>query len=339
MFRAPIANGFDGGVVDGGSLEEFFATVGKQAVLQWLADNAVAAEKHVDRYCAETKDLVGRKELSDPPRTRDAALFMAGRSDWEGGKVGLLHLPDSITQRMNNPMGAWRQAGPELYAGLDFDWMTELLQFDYWSLLGAGPMRDAQAATFYEELLPNYVTLMSWTKLRLIKGAREGKLAQASVETRHLAGLIRSSGTVLGELVAGALSNIERKVWEDVGQPLPEGLPTSDETWRLRHSTFAGMYFLYPGVPRAVREKALKCIPLRCGALTEAIGAAAALRQLVPGTQQDVDWLLAQRPCDPELAARAARSPPATRDFLSRNLVGEPAGIEPSLQSLTDGGL
>lgn len=337
--RRLVSGGFDAGSLDGGSLQDFVETVGKQAVLQWLAENATAAERHVDRYCAETKDLVKRKELSDPPRNHDAALYMAGRSDWEGGKIGLLHLPDSITQRMSNPPGAWRQAGPELYAGLDFTWMTELLQFDHWSLLGAGPLRDKEAANFYEEILPNYMPLMNWSKLRLIKGVHEGNLAQASVEVRHLADLIRSSGTLIGEMIRFAIYGLERKVWEDLGQPMPEGLPSTDEAWRLRHSAFAGMYFLYPGVPRAVREKALACIPTRCAALMEAIGAAASLRQLLPEAQLDLAWLQAQSPCDPELAARAARSPPITRDVITQNFMGGPAGIEPSMQSLTDGGL
>lgn len=140
-------------------------------------------------------------------------------------------------------------------------------------------------------------------------------------------------------MIGVSLFNIERKVWEDLGQPPPEGLPTGDESWRLRHSAFAGTYFLYPGVPRAVREKALKCVPMRCAALIEAIGAAASLRQLAPDAQQDIDWLLAQRPCDPELASRAARSAPVTRDFITQNFMGGPAGIEPSMQSMTDGGL
>lgn len=331
--------GFDAGaVVDGGSFDEFLETVGKQAVAQFLADNASAAQKHVDRYCAETKDLVKRKELADPPRQRDAAVYMAGRTDWEGGRIGLLHLPASLTQRMSNPPNAWRQAGPELYAGLDFTWMSELLQFDHWSLLGAGPLRDDKPTSFYEANLPNYVTLMHWSKLRLLKGVHDGNLAQASVEVRHLAGLIASSGTLIGEMIRISLYNIERKTWEDLGQPVPGGLPSADENWRLRHSAFAGMYLLYPGVPRAVKEKALKCVPMRCAALLEAIGAAASVRQIVPGMQQEIEWLQGQSPCDSQVATQAANSPPATREILTQNYMSE-RGLVSSMQSLTDGGL
>jgi hypothetical protein len=332
-------SGFDAGApADGGSFDEFLETVGKQALAQFLADNAAAAEKHVDRYCAETKDLVKRKELADPPRNRDAAVYMAGRSDWEGGRIGMLHLPASITQRMGNPPNAWRKAGPELYAGLDFTWMTELQQFDHWSLYGAGPLRDDKPTNFYEANLPNYITLQSWAKLRLLKGVHEGNLAQASVEVRHLAGLIASSGTLIGEMIRLAMYGIERKTWEELGQPMPEGIPSTDEAWRLRHSAFAGMYLLYPGVPRAVKEKALKCIPMRCSALVEAIGAAASMRQLVPGMQQEIDWLRSQSPCDAEVATQAANSPPATREILTQNYMRD-AKLLNALQSMTDGGI
>ncbi len=324
--------------VDGGSFDEFLETVGKQAVTQFLADNAAAAEKHVDRYCSETKDLVSLKELADPPRSRDAAVYMAGRADWEGGKIGMLHLPASITQRMSNPPNAWRNSGPELYAGLDFTWMTEVMQFDHWSLYGAGPLRDEKETNFYEVNLPNYVSLQHWAKLRLLKGVHEGNLAQASVEVRHLAGLIASSGTLIGEMIRISMYGIERKTWEDLGQPMPEALPSADEAWRLRHSAFAGMYLLYPGVPRAVKEKALKCIPMRCAALVEAIGAAASMKQIVPGMQQEIDWLRAQSPCDTEVATRAANSPPATREILQQNYMSD-ISLMNSLHSLTDGGI
>jgi hypothetical protein len=337
--RLATATSRDAGeAVDGGSFDEFLETIGKQAVAQFLADNAAAAEKHVDRYCSETKDLVSRKELADPPRNRDAAVYMAGRADWEGGKIGMLHLPASITQRMSNPPNAWRKAGPELYAGLDFSWMTEVMQFDHWSLYGAGPLRDEKETNFYEANIPNYISLQHWAKLRLLKGVHEGNLAQASVEVRHLAGLIASSGTLIGEMIRIAIYGIERKTWEDLGQPMPEALPSADEAWRLRHSAFAGMYLLYPGVPRAVKEKALKCIPMRCAALVEAIGAAASMKQIVPGMQQEIDWLRAQSPCDAETATRAANSPPATREILQQNYMSD-LSLMNSLNSLTDGGI
>ncbi len=310
----------------------------REVVQAWLAQNAAAAEKYVDRYCEETKGLRRNKTFTEPPRTRDAALFMAGRTDWEGGVVGLLHLPAPLTERMNSPPGAWRTMGPELYAGFDFGWMRELLAFDHWSLLTAGPLRDHPDVPFFEAPLPNYVTLQTWAKLRLLQGLREGDLAAASLEVRHLADLIASSGTLLGEMIRVAIHGIERKTWDDAGLVPPDPPLTDAERFEARHASFAGMYFLYPGVPRAVREKALECVPSRCSALVEAIGASSSLAGLVPSATGDVEWLLAQAPCDPALAAQAAKAPPITAELAMQNFNGE-RSLEKSMRQLTDGGL
>jgi hypothetical protein len=263
---------------------------------------------------------------------------MEGRSDWEDGHIGLLHLPESITARMGNPPQAWRTAGPELYAGLDFTWMTELLQFDHWSLLGAGPLKDTHDMSFFEAPIPNYVTLQYWAKLRLLKGVHEGNLAQASVEVRHLAELIGSSGSLVSEMIRISFYGIERKTWEDLGQQPAEPLISADDAWRARQAGFAGMYLLYPGVPKAVREKALKCMPMRCTALMEGLGAAAALTQLVPSAQEDVEWLQSQSACDPELAKWVARSPPVTKEMALQSFSSE-RNLEIAMRALTDGGL
>lgn len=309
-----------------------------ETLRRYLAENAAAAEKYVDRYCEVAKSLQDRKALAEPPRSRDAALYLSSRVDWEGGRIGSLHLPASITDRMGNPPQAWRGAGPELYAGLDFSWMTDLLQFDHWTMLAAGPLRDDEAVSFFEAPLPNYVTLQNWVKLRLLKGVHDGELESASREVRHLAALCASTGTLVGEMIRVAIYNIERKTWEDVGQPIPQDGLTADDAFRARHASLGGTYFLYPGVPRAVREKALKCVPTRCSSLLEGIGVTASFRALVPSAQQDLDWLLAQKPCDDALARRLTNVPPVKPELLEQ-MLGSEGGIVKSMAALTDGGL
>lgn len=332
------ARGSDaGGYEDGGAPALDDQAAQAEALQRWLAENAAAAEKYVDRYCEETRGLQGRKALAEPPRNRDAALYLAGRTDWEGGRLGLLHLPESITSRMGNPPQAWRSAGPELYAGLDFSWMTELLQFDHWTMMAAGPLRDDDAVSFFEAPLPNYVTLQYWVKLRLLKGLHEHDLARASQEVRHLATLCASNGTLVSEMIRVSLYGIERKTWEDLGQPMPEGGLTADDASQARHATLGGPFFLYPGVPRAVREKALKCIPTRCAALLETIGVTASFSALVPSTREDLAWLLEQKPCDEALARRLTRSPPVAPEILRQ--LQDMGGIKRAMEGLTDGGL
>lgn len=326
----------DAGPADAASLDSMADVLRADAVKAWLRTNAAAAERYVDRYCAETKRLT---PLAQPSRTRDAATFMAGKSDWENGTIGLLHLPAALTERMANPPLNWRTFGPADYAGLDFTWMRELLAFDHWSLTADGPLKNVESMG-WDSPLPNYVTLQSWVKLRLIKGRVENDLPRASLEVRHLADLCASSGTfLLGEMIRTAMYGIERRVWEDAGLSPPEPLPTSDEVQRLRHASFAGMYFLMPGVPRSVREKALACTPARCATLTEGLIATAALRDLAPNAAEDLEWLQAQGPCDAVAAARFARGPAQPLETLFESYAGE-TGVEHAMLALlsVDGG-
>jgi hypothetical protein len=70
----------------------------------------------------------------------------------------------------------------------------------------------------------------------------------------------------------------------------------------------------------------------------EGIGVAASLSQVVPGTKEDLEWLQAQSPCDPELAKWVARSPPASKESALQAFSIERT-LETSMRSLTDGGL
>lgn len=312
--------------------------VNAEIVQAWLRTNAAAAEKHVDAFCEQARRVSKLIDFEPKTRQRDAAVYMAGRTDWEGHRYGLLHLPDSLTTRMKDPPLAWRRFGPSDYAGLDFSWMQELAQFDHWTLSAQGPMSTSDTVDYFTAPLPNYVTMQNWVKLRLVKARDEGDLAQASLEIHHLGDLIASSGTLIGEMIRAALFNIERGFYEDAGVQAPLPIPTASDVTQLRGVAFSGMYFLFPGVKREVREKALACLPMRCVGLTEAIGSTAALRNVVPDAQAHLDWLLAQSPCDPLQAQRMARGPGVSIDELVDNYSGDSVGVEKWMQRLLDAG-
>jgi hypothetical protein len=310
----------------------------------FLARNAADAERSVDRYCEATKGLKRLETPSPVDRHRDAAYYMGIRTDWEDGRIGLLHLAKSLTDRMNNPMYSWRNFGPADYAGLDFSWMHELEQFDSWSLSGDGPLKGDLTVSAAEAPIPNYVTMQNWVKLRLVKGANDGDLPTAIREVRHLGDLIASNGTLVSEMIRLAFQGIERGFLESRGI-VPEDPPLSaTQVSSLRFATFGGMFLLYPGVPRAVKEKALKCMPVRCSALSEAIAFTASVRDLVDDAAGDIEWLQQQSPCDPALARTVGRSPPIDPQRLGliipERLMGPGvSGIADSLRSLLDGGI
>jgi len=287
-----------------------------------LAQNAEAATRNVERFCELSRKLSKVKAFSPgAPRSRDASLYLSSRVDWEGGTIGSLHLPKPLTERM--AALAWMSFKPADYAGLDFAWLTELLEYDTWSMSKTGPLRDLNITNFYEAPIPNFVSLQQWSKLRLAKGLNENDLPRASLEVQHLADLCGSTDILIGGMIRSAILGIERSMYERLGQPLPEALPTADEAFAYRRTTFASMYFLYPGVPRSVREKAIACSAARCSAITEALGISAGARQLVPEAQENLEWLLSQHPCDGALADSIARSPPVGGDALAKQVLIE----------------
>jgi len=303
---------------DGGPRDELERAAAQLDLGQWLKTNADAAEKNVDFFCQESKRLEQTVASAPTRRTRDAATYLAVRVDWEDGSEGLLRLPDSLSQKIRNlPQGTWPTALDERdWAGLDFGWMQELLAYDFWSLSAEGPLRNPDVISFYDAPIPNFISLMSWAKLRLARGLRVQDLPQASLEVRHLADLIGSTGNLVGEMIRLAVLRFDRLAWEVSGQPVPESTLSPDDYQLALRVDHSSIYFLFPGVPKAVREKALGCSPVKCTMLMEGLGAHVALRDFVPDAQEGTDWLMAQHPCDPALAAKALRGEPSSLDTL-----------------------
>jgi hypothetical protein len=309
--RVLLTAGADaGGEVDAGdAAQESERPAARAAVAQWLARNAEAAAKHVDRFCEDSKKLAGTHQLTDPPRTRDAATYLGVRVDWEDGRTGLLHLPDALQQHVRElAPNTWPTAlTPSDWRGLDFQWMQALLSYDAWSLSVDGPLHNQDSIDFLTAPIPNFIQLQTWAKLRLAMALTSTHdLPQASLEIRHLGDLIASTGSTVGEHIRIVLLRFVRLAWEASGQTSPEPVLSADDEQAARRVSFASPYFLFPGVPRAVREKALACAPVKCSLLMEALGAHTALRDFVPDAQEGIDWVLAQHPCDPGLAAKAA---------------------------------
>lgn len=255
----------------------------------------------------------------------DAATSLAVRVDWEDGRRGLLHLPEALTVRIRElPTGTWPQAlQPADWAGLDFTWLTDLLAFDHWSLSADGPLRDQDHPDFFTAPIPNYVGLQSWAKLRLVKGAREGELGKASLEVRHLAVLVGSQGTLVGEMIRLALLRIDRHAWETSGVPIPEDVPTMPRLDEARVVGRTAPYYLYPGVPKAVQEKALARGLTKCSQVMEALGATVAFQDIVPAPAGQLDWLVAQASCDPSLAAKLRAGGPSNAAALTESFLDE----------------
>jgi hypothetical protein len=292
----------------------------RMTIGQWLKRNADAAERSVDAYCAESRKLAEAHVFADHGTSADAATYLAVRVDWEDGRVGLLHLPDALMARIRAlPPGTWPTALDERdWRGLDFSWFEDLAAFDHWTMSADGPMKDQPSVDYATAPLPNYVSLQAWARLRLAKGLRDGQLEQASREVRHLADLISSSGALVSEMIRMVLLKYDRAAWEASGLPIP---PTSLMTPELAESVkrvgLSSPFFLFPGVPREVQQKALACGPIRCTQLTESVAAAAMLKGFVPEADAQLSWLMEQKPCDPVLVEKMRSGPPPSLETVA----------------------
>jgi hypothetical protein len=121
-------------------------------------------------------------------------------------------------------------------------------------------VRDQHSLSFVQGV-PNFVALMQWAKLRLIKGLHEQDLAQASLEVRHLAKLCGSTGTLIGTMTQLSMYEVERLVWQREGAAPQVPLPSPEEVAAARSLAMTQPYLLAPRVPRAVKARALECGP------------------------------------------------------------------------------
>ena len=98
---------------------------------------------------------------------------------------------------------------------------------------------------------------------------------------------------------------MDRQAWEASGLPRPAEVTTAEQLARYRRVANAAPNFFWPGVPAAVRDRALACsTPARCASLSEALST----RDVVGS--QGIAWLSAQGACDRGLTDRILRARP-----------------------------
>jgi hypothetical protein len=283
-----------------------------------LAGNARMADAYVDKLCEQGRKLHEHPALPDgPSHERDAAEFMAPLVDYEvlDDPPGRLHLEDALADRLKAYGVDWpaRISDADLERR-DFGWMSELQQFDHWSLLGAGRLREQPVSMgdFYRQAIPNYFSLVQWSKLRFAAAFRRGDLAQASTEVRHLADLIRTQSILVAEMIAVAIYRLDasaREVAVEKGLGTA-GWPEADlrQIDRHRRIAFASLYFTYPGVKAETVRKAVACMPSPCSALLEGAGANRAFGAYGGANNLDlISDLAVEHDCDSVTLDRVSR--------------------------------
>lgn len=311
-----------GAPAQGTGLEAADAGEAAASARAYLDQNAKDAQALVDRYCDEARALedagLGEEEKE---RQRDAWAFMVVRVDWEGGKrpPGLLRLSEPLRQRLGTYGAKWptKITAYDL-EGLDFTWMSALQQFDHWNVLRDVPSEYPEAYSFFDVPIPNFVTLIHWTKLRFAHALQTGELAPASAEVRHLAMLLRTTGLVIADMVAMKLLDLEREAHAAAaaaGMNVTQWQPWPKEALdRYRKLARSSSRFLLPGVEPAVMKKALDCNPIaRCSAVYEGVGSHATMSSFAAlDTRAEMNALADTAGCDARLIAWLRQNRPST---------------------------
>lgn len=284
-----------------------------------LDQNAANAAQYVDRLCEESAKLREHPPMQTLDGSEhDAAQFMADLIDYESPldqPPGKLHLPAELAARLGGvgPQGNQSDWGVRItsadLAALDFSWLTSLAQFDHWSVLAAGRLRDFPASDFFSTPIPNYISLTQWVKLRFALARRRGDHAVAASEVRHLAALLLTQHLLIADMIAVAIYRTDdaarhfaAAAGADVSGWPPVDLAGLD---RFRQVDFASMYFTYPGVKPETLRKAVACVSTSCTSLLEGAGANRAFGAYGSDNLQLVLDLAAKQGCEPALIARA----------------------------------
>ena len=154
--------------------------------------------------------------------------------------------------------------------------MSQLGQFDHWSLATVGPLAEQAAEVDpFNMPIPDYQTLMDWAKLRLLQALATGDAGTALGDVQHLADLIASNGIFFATQAAAYIVWYQQQFDGAAGLPLPPRKPPfADQAdyERFQDVALTGVAFMFPGVDPAVAKRALACSPTPCAILGEQIG-------------------------------------------------------------------
>jgi hypothetical protein len=258
-------------------------------VSAYLEKNAQLAEAKVDKLCDEANKLPKAPLYPKSERKADAGAFLAPRIDWdtEPQLFGALHLSEARIAGLDGE--GWEERLGELdLAGLDFSWMKQLLAYDAWDLLSAGPPSKLRPGADFGQALPLYAFFIHWSKLRFAHAFRFGDFADASLEVRHVAALLDTQKVVLAQVIAVIiLRNEERAFQVARARGLGAGtgwapIASAEDLDRRRQLDRISSSFFLPGVSPKVMSRALRCVPAPCTAITEGAWSHASFGELSP---------------------------------------------------------
>jgi hypothetical protein len=206
--------------------------------------------------------------------TRDAGPVIGPRIHWIGVKPGLIEHPalydKAIDRGLFDKLGEdWPNAAPDLWRNLDFSWMRELAQLDFWDL-------EENSVSDPADLLgprPDASDLWAWAKLRLAKGLHENALPAAVAEVEDLARLCFTSERLDVEVDGLYLLSAVRTAQKRAGSA-----QSRTDLGRIQRALFGALAFARLETPPEHTRTLDQLVVGRCSALHNGTWAALSSR-------------------------------------------------------------
>ena len=170
--------------------------------------------KATEAEFTQDREILGRYELFyTSSGTKDAGPFLNDKLHWQIGAIahrGSLVLPDFIHKEMNKDWAIKKPLFKKM--GLNFNWMKELLKYDYWNPEENSPAYpEGKKYQTYSFPVPTYKDLITWSKLRYLYGKETGDVQSALKEVRHLMRLIFTNDYLISSMVTVRMLKMENQ--------------------------------------------------------------------------------------------------------------------------------
>jgi hypothetical protein len=208
----------------------------------------------------EDLEVLGKHAFFTQPRTGgDAGPTLNKLLPWEGEGLdrekGPLQdrfkaIPEEVRELTRGELKTdLTEAQAEALKAVDFSWMVDLAPYGYWSLAGDSPLGKQSPVRVASAPMPNFLVLMSWSKLRLLRGVADEDLATAVKEVQHIAWLSISTEQLVGAMVGVSIAN------QTLIAAGPESGFTTEEIDRMKRLLFASPAFTNWAAPTEARAR------------------------------------------------------------------------------------
>ena len=193
-----------------------------------VADRKIAMAKYVPKILELQKEINRNAAVFlIPVRTnKDAGPYLNARLNWFDvvnnanakkanekylaslgpNKISKLLIPANVKDKLDLlGSDSFKKAAEIDLKSVDFSWLKELQKFDFWNDEENSPLAYMDTFDFTSYPIPDYASLFTWARLRLIKGIQEKNVKAAEDEVIHLGRLAHSTENIVGAATSVAL--------------------------------------------------------------------------------------------------------------------------------------